>query len=565
MFKNMKIGARLGLGFGVTLALMVVIIATGIFRLSGVNQLTEKIVTKDWIKSIHANGVIDSANDNAKASMEMLLVDDKALIAKNKERIARNGQTINAHIEKLEELIYAPEGKVLLGKIKDARKTYVDSFAKVVSIVEQGKREEAARMMLNETLPHLNSYTAVINSLIELQGKLLEKSGEEAAQNYASGRNIMIIAGIIILLISVGFAYLVTMSITRPLGQAVDVATQISNGELTAKIGETGKDETGQLLAAIKNMIEKLLVVVVDVKSAAENVAAGSQELSSSSEQMSQGATEQAASIEEVSSSMEQMVSNIRQNADNAQQTDKIATKSSGDAKDSGKAVTETVSAMREIAGKISIIEEIARQTNLLALNAAIEAARAGEHGKGFAVVASEVRKLAERSQTAAREISQLSSSSVEVAEQAGEMLSKLVPDIQKTAELVQEISGASNEQNAGVDQINKAIQQLDQVIQQNAGASEEMASTAEELSSQAEQLQGAISFFKIDNTGSHVQRMQSAIQSAHKPVHKTSVAHMKKKSPAPVKVAASSKTAGIALDMGNGGFDKLDDEFEKF
>lgn len=566
MFKNMKIGARLGLGFGVTLVLMVIIIATGIFRLSGVNQLTEQIVTKDWTKAVIANDIIDHANDNAKASMELFLTKDKALINRTLERMEQNKKTITGKMQELEALLYLPEGKAILAKISETRKPYVESFSRVSKLLlEQGKPEDAARMMINETVPAFTTFSGAINDLIKLQGNILEKSGAEAAQNYESGRNIMIIAGIIILIISVGFAYMVTLSITRPLSQAVDVATQIANGELTAKIGETGKDETGQLLAAIKNMIEKLLVVVVDVKSAAENVAAGSQELSSSSEQMSQGATEQAASIEEVSSSMEQMVSNIRQNADNAQQTDKIATKSSGDAKDSGKAVTETVSAMREIAGKISIIEEIARQTNLLALNAAIEAARAGEHGKGFAVVASEVRKLAERSQTAAREISQLSSSSVEVAEQAGEMLSKLVPDIQKTAELVQEISGASNEQNAGVDQINKAIQQLDQVIQQNAGASEEMASTAEELSSQAEQLQGSISFFKIDNTGSHVQRMQSAIQSAHKPVHKTSAAPMKKKSPSPVKVAASGKTAGIAIDMGNGGFDKLDDEFEKF
>jgi methyl-accepting chemotaxis protein len=197
---------------------------------------------------------------------------------------------------------------------------------------------------------------------------------------------------------------------------------------------------------------------------------------------------------------MEEMGSNIRQNADNALQTEKIAIKSAQDARDGGKAVEQTVSAMREIAGKISIIEEIARQTNLLALNAAIEAARAGEHGKGFAVVASEVRKLAERSQTAAAEISKLSTSSVDVAEKAGAMLLQLVPDIQKTAELVQEISAACNEQSSGAEQVNKAIQQLEQVIQQNASASEEMASTSEELSSQAERLQDAIAFFKVDS-----------------------------------------------------------------
>ncbi|HBA54141.1 MAG TPA: methyl-accepting chemotaxis protein [Syntrophorhabdus aromaticivorans] len=273
------------------------------------------------------------------------------------------------------------------------------------------------------------------------------------------------------------------------------IAKEIAEGNLMVEVKERSSQD--ELMKALASMVEKLTGVVNDVKTAADNVASGSAQTSSNSQQMSQGATQQAASAEEVSSSMEQMVANIRQNADNAQQTEKIALKSAQDAKEGGEAVAETVSAMMEIASKISIIEEIARQTNLLALNAAIEAARAGEHGKGFAVVASEVRKLAERSQLAAGEISKLSTSSVEVAEKAGKMLMRIVPDIQKTAELVQEISAASNEQNTGAEQINKAIQQLDQVIQQNASATEEMASTAEELSSQAEQLQETISFFK--------------------------------------------------------------------
>ena len=199
---------------------------------------------------------------------------------------------------------------------------------------------------------------------------------------------------------------------------------------------------------------------------------------------------------------MEEMVSNIKQNADNASQTDKIANKSAKDAQESGKSVLEAVSAMKEIANKISIIEEIARQTNLLALNAAIEAARAGEHGKGFAVVAAEVRKLAERSQKAAAEINQLSSTTLRVSEKSGEMLDKLVPDIQRTAELVQEISAASKEQDTGAEQINKALQQLEKVIQQNASASEEMASTTEELTGQSDQLVSALGFFHTEDDG---------------------------------------------------------------
>ncbi|MBJ6725785.1 HAMP domain-containing methyl-accepting chemotaxis protein [Geomesophilobacter sediminis] len=274
-------------------------------------------------------------------------------------------------------------------------------------------------------------------------------------------------------------------------------ATEVASGNLTVQLKERSPND--EMMRSLSQMVAKLSSVVREVKVAADNVAAGSQQMSSGAEELSQGSTEQASAAEEASSAMEEMSANIRQNADNAHQTEKIAVKAAADAQDGGKSVTQTVAAMKEIAGKISIIEEIARQTNLLALNAAIEAARAGEHGKGFAVVASEVRKLAERSQRAAAEISELSSSSVEVAETAGAMLNRMLPDIQRTAELVQEISAASREQDAGAEQINKAIQQLDQVIQQNASAAEEMSSTAEELASQAELLQATIGFF---NTG---------------------------------------------------------------
>ena len=276
-------------------------------------------------------------------------------------------------------------------------------------------------------------------------------------------------------------------------------AAEIASGNLTVKVKERSSQD--KLMQAMGSMVNGLTEVVGNIGSVAGQVMVGSREMSGSAEQLSQGATEQSASVEEVSSSMEEMAANIKQNSDNAQQTEKMALKAAEDGKEGGKAVAATVGAMKEIAGKISIIEEIARQTNLLALNAAIEAARAGEHGKGFAVVASEVRKLAERSQTAAGEINKLSASSVQIAERAGEMLARIVPDIQKTADLVQEISAASNEQSSGAGQINKAIQQLDQVVQQNASAAEEMASTSEELLSQAEQLQKTIGFFKINRS----------------------------------------------------------------
>jgi methyl-accepting chemotaxis protein len=256
------------------------------------------------------------------------------------------------------------------------------------------------------------------------------------------------------------------------------------------------RDTMGKSLQRLK---EKMTTLIGEIMRSAHQVRSGAMQLTDTSATLNQGATEQAASAEEASSSVEEMVANIRQNADNAMQTEKIAVQSAQKGQEGGEAVQATVVAMKDIANKIQIIEEIARQTNLLALNAAIEAARAGEHGKGFAVVAAEVRKLAERSQKAAGEISELSCSSVEIAEQAGNMLQTIVPDIQKTAELVQEISAASKEQDAGAEQINQSIQQLDQVIQKNAAATEEMASTSEELSAQAEQLQQMVAVFKLD------------------------------------------------------------------
>lgn len=291
-------------------------------------------------------------------------------------------------------------------------------------------------------------------------------------------------------------------AITRLIDAEKEIASvteRLADGDLRVHV--TPRSDKDSLMRALASMIAKLQTVISEVQSGAENVASGSEEMSASSEQLSQGATEQAAAVEECSSSMEEMGASIAQNADNARQTESIAAKAADDAKGSGEAVAETVRAMKDIASKISIIEEIARQTDLLALNAAVEAARAGDHGKGFAVVAAEVRKLAERSQTAAAEINELSANSTAVAEKAGTLLEKLVPDIQKTSELVQEISASSTEQNAGAEEVNKALQQLDQIIQMNASSSEELASTSEELSAQAEQLHASIAFFRLDGS----------------------------------------------------------------
>jgi methyl-accepting chemotaxis protein len=418
------------------------------------------------------------------------------------------------------------------GQAQEAQKTFQEmgQLLMVESRADQAKLDQTMLQAVNLTTR--NSAQAAT-------------AAGQAATQAITVTSVGVVLGVIIALT---LGIVLTRSITGPVYKGVDFAKKIAQGDLTAEVDVHQKDELGILAQALRDMVAKLREIVGEVQSASDNVASGSEELSASSEQLSQGATEQAASVEEVSSSMEEMGTNIRQNSENASQTEKIALKAAKDAEAGGKAVNQAVGAMKNIAEKISIVEEIARQTNLLALNAAIEAARAGEHGKGFAVVAAEVRKLAERSGTAAAEISELSSSTVSVADQAGQMLTKLVPDIQRTAELVQEITAASNEQNAGAEQINKALQQLDQIIQQNASASEEMASTSEELSSQAEQLQSSISYFHLGATTARVTRQT---------IHRASPTRR-----APKSLPAKKGSSGLALDMGR---DDEDDEFERF
>jgi methyl-accepting chemotaxis protein len=445
---------------------------------------------------------------------------------------------------------------------KDTEEHATDTLGRIDEVISWHDEQLAGMRAANAVYA-----TKTEPSLHEVQ-RLLREINREASESIMSDEEILaeasktrsgvILLGLIALPLGVVLGVVIARGIVAPLRKGVVLAQEIAAGDLTAAIDLDQKDEIGVLASTLQEMAGKLRQIIGDVINAAGNVSAGSQQVSSSTEELSQGSTEQASSAEEASSSMEEMVSNIRQNADNAQQTEKIAVKAAKDAGESGKAVIGTVTAMKEIADKISIIEEIARQTNLLALNAAIEAARAGEHGKGFAVVAAEVRKLAERSQGAAGEISQLSSSSVEVAEQAGKMLEQIIPDIKRTAELVQEISAASSEQNAGADQINRAIQQLDQVIQQNASAAEEMSSTAEELSSQAQALQDNIRFFKVDSNShdsGHGGRVPVAAQRySHHPAH-------------PQKETAPPRKERIALSPAAQEIqdDAEDTEFERF
>ncbi|MGX5777451.1 HAMP domain-containing methyl-accepting chemotaxis protein [Methylorubrum zatmanii] len=480
---------------------------------------------------------------------------------------------------------------------------WASSFDKALSLVGTGAAIRAVELASSEYATQSTAAINAFDALIELQSRRMADAVARAGMEASEGQTIMIASVAAALLLGLALATWLALSISRGLGRAVALADAVALGDLSQNVDTGSRDEIGDLIAAmngmtanlnataglanaiaagdltveakplsdkdtmglaLQTMLAKLRAVVAEASAAAGNVSAGSQELSASAEQLSQGSTEQAASTEEASASMEEMAANVKQNADNAGQTEAIARQSALDAEASGAAVGRAVEAMQTIAQKITIVQEIARQTDLLALNAAVEAARAGEHGRGFAVVASEVRKLAERSQAAAAEIGTLSTDTVKAAQAAGDMLGRLVPDIKKTAALVEEISAACREQDIGSGQINQAIQQLDKVTQQNASASEQVSATSEELATQAERLQATIAYFRIDEAGAAPAGVDQAVTRL-----RATAARMAAPVPASVrtpavrgKAARPAAGGGFALDLGEG--DARDAEFTR-
>jgi methyl-accepting chemotaxis protein len=506
MFNNMKLSMRLGLTFALLIVLMLVIIGIGLKELSTVNSITYRIVTDDWRKTVLANDIIDLANHNAKTRLELLINDDPKAQKTLHEQLSANKINVDQKTAELESMIKLPDGKAKMSALKQLRVNFQKEFDQVNDLLSKDLKQEAIAVMLDDAMPILNEYLAAAAELVSFQGSVLEGSAEVSQQSYEDGILAMGIAGLLAFIVAIVGAILVTKSITRQLGGEPSYVTQvvslIANGDLQVKVDVKAND-TSSMLFAVNTMVTKLSEIITSIRASADNLSSASEQVSATAQSMSQGASEQAASVEETSASIEQMSASISQNTENAKVTDGMSSKAAKEADEGGIAVQQTVTAMKSIADKISIIDDIAYQTNLLALNAAIEAARAGEHGKGFAVVAAEVRKLAERSQVAAQEIGGVAASSVGLAEKAGKLLDEIVPSIKKTADLVQEISAASEEQSSGAAQINTAMEQLSQITQQSASASEELAATAEEMSSQAELLQDVISFFKVEITRS--------------------------------------------------------------
>ncbi|MDZ7281811.1 methyl-accepting chemotaxis protein [Sphingomonas sanguinis] len=575
--------------FAVVLVMLAIIVGFSVNRLSTLNTAQSNMVDDPVASLDRIQQFNDAMTSSIVAQKNLALSDNPDFMAdqyaKLRKQRDRGDRLIGEALQTQD-----PADREMYAEAQRGWTEYKSIADKAVQLALANRNAEASVISLGVANKASVRIGDIVDKIVERQRTELQTADREGDELYAESRVMLLVVAAAAFLIAMAGALWISRIVSHGLGRVSTALVAVAMGDLDQKVEVSSNDEIRDLVDVVNHMtdnlrttatladhiaqgdltvehqplsgkdklghalvamVERLRIVVGEATEAASSVAAGSQQLSSSSEQVSQGATEQAAAAEEASSSMEQMAANIKQNADNATQTEKIARQSSQDAEHSGQAVQKAVIAMRTIAEKIGIVQEIARQTDLLALNAAVEAARAGEHGRGFAVVAAEVRKLAERSQTAAAEISGMSSDTVGAATQAGEMLTRLVPDIRRTAELVAEISAACREQDIGAVQINQAIQQLDQVTQQNASASEEMSATCEQLAERAGQLQSSISYFRIEEAG----RSQTARRPAARKASRPQASGSGSARPLP-------SSRGFALDLTPGGADEDDRAF---
>jgi methyl-accepting chemotaxis protein len=509
----MRVGTKLGLGYAGMLLMMLMLALSSMNGLFNVHMIVDDITGNAYPKVQISNDISSGVVDTSTTLRDLILKTDEPAMKQLRDQFLATRKEQSARMDRLEKLLDNRQEQDLFNSIKSARASYNQNVDRVVELASANVNDQASEVLYGDLARAQADYAKLVSDMVELQEASFSDNDKQEQAEYDRTRLISFTLLGVALVIGIGLALWITRSLVRQLGGepqfAADITRRIAEGDLSVTIPLRNND-TGSLLAAMKGMVDKLSQIIGEVRGSANALSSASEEVSSTAQSMSQASSEQAASVEETSASVEQMSASIEQNTENARVTDGMAGNATKQAREGGEAVKDTVAAMKSIAEKIGIIDDIAYQTNLLALNAAIEAARAGEHGKGFAVVAAEVRKLAERSQVAAQEIGEVAKGSVALAERAGSLLDEIVPGIAKTSELVQEIAAASQEQSSGAGQINTAMNQLNQITQQNASASEELAATAEEMSGQAEQLQQLMSFFTLAGNGENERNLRS-------------------------------------------------------
>ncbi|WP_205854945.1 methyl-accepting chemotaxis protein [Piscinibacter defluvii] len=520
--KNLKIGTRLGLGFGFVLLLLAIVAGLGLNRMAAIQSNLTDITEVNDVETRLAVAMRIAVNQVATGAREIALLSDAAEMQSVSEAMKKSRAAYDAAEEKLGKMFESiaettAKEKELFAKIKEFKTATRPLNNKAVELGLANKAEEATRVLLKEVKPVQAQWLAALGELADLEDRLNEEAAATAAAAYKQARMLLLSLSALAAVLGVLAAWLITRSITQPVGRAVTLAQTVASGDLTSHVAVDGRDEIGQLLSAMSTMQSSLAKVVGEVRGNAESVATASAQIAQGNADLSQRTEEQASALEETAATMEQLGTTVKQNADNAQQANQLAQAASGVAVKGGEVVGQVVETMkgisessRKIADIIGTIDGIAFQTNILALNAAVEAARAGEQGRGFAVVAGEVRTLAQRSAEAAKEIKSLIGASVErveqgtaLVDQAGQTMNEVVTSIRRVTDIVGEISSASVEQSSGVSQVGEAVGQMDQVTQQNAALVEESAAAAESLKTQAGALVQVVSVFKLAHASS--------------------------------------------------------------
>ena len=512
-----SIKVRLAASYALLAALVAVVGWLGLVRAHAIHDAMHVAMNERYAQLDRANKALWYNTANIRVVLQSLLLQELGQ-RETAARVAAEQASNTEHISQLLEEIKktATREELQLIEASDRTRAELRSVREdVKKAFAEGRRADGIGLLENGMFPALVGFRDSLKVIVDHEEKLMRAEVQAATAEYESARTATFFVVAVALAVAAAIGVGVTRSITRPLGAVVEQVRRAASGDLRQAEWEVRADELGQVQSALQEMTVHLGRVIAEVRGGAGAVSGASQQVSATAQALSQGTGEQAASVEETTSSLEEMGASITQNAESSRRTEAMAKEAAKNATESGTAVAQTLDAMQAIAEKISIVEEIAYQTNLLALNAAIEAARAGEHGKGFAVVATEVRKLAERAQKAAKEIGALAATSVQVAARSGSLLDQLVPVIQKTADLVQEVAAASAEQSSGVGQVSRAMATVDQVAQRNATAAEELSSTAEEMTSHSRGLEELVAFFRVDADGTsgsaRPQRLASA------------------------------------------------------